>query len=108
MIVDAYEPGDINPRVLVWLRMSGLDRSTIERDADGNLKMCCVVGGPSDGAEVPWTAVYIAWSNRMWREWAASVGHTTSTCGSEPHRCALLDGYTPADYDTWLAALVSP
>jgi hypothetical protein len=83
-----------NPRVLLWLKTVGKTIDDIRRPSlEHDLPRI-------DG--MPWTIVYIAWSEAMWTEWGRSLGFN----GSRGHETALMNGHTREQHSEWLKAKI--
>jgi hypothetical protein len=80
----------VNPRVLLWLKANGLTPDSIARRSGEDVRQVVI-----DGHRNLWTVHYIAWIDRRWREWAASLGFNTQ-------RDAVLSGHTHDEFDAWL------
>jgi hypothetical protein len=87
----------MNPRVLLWLKATGLTAADIAPDA--------VTGDTARLDGMPWTIRFTQWCLSRWTEWAGTLGFTE---GARPHDTALLSGHTSEEFDLWLAARVGP
>lgn len=80
---------DLNPRVVLWLKLTGLPAETLDR-VNGEVRRVEL-----DGTVLPWTLHYMLWIQRHWREYRKALGVSGEAFVSQ-------DGF-----DAWLEAKVS-
>lgn len=94
---------NLNPRVLVWLRVSGLTPADIYRKSGESVPLVPDSERGERGKRQMWTIVYSQWLMQRWTEWATELGFKRAD-GNPAHQVALLSGHTDAEFDAWLKA----